>query len=122
MSAAAAASSAVAARAFGPSRPTRSARVSGPRELLSTTSYPASIARRARVLPMWPLPTKPIVVMTRATRSAQAVFPPVFAFGGRRSHRAQCLHEVGEVHPQDPDREVRIHRRHRVGSRVRAGV
>ena len=63
MSPAAAASSAVAARACGPSSATRSARVSGPRLLLRTTSWPASTASRATVLPMLPLPMSPMVVM-----------------------------------------------------------
>ncbi len=40
----AAASAGVAARARGPSSATRSLRVCGPRELLSTTSYPAATA------------------------------------------------------------------------------
>ncbi len=60
---ASAASAAVAARARGPRSATRSARVSGPRLLLSTTSWPASTTSRARVLPMFPLPMRPHVVM-----------------------------------------------------------
>src|SRR3954447_4654612 len=60
-----AASSAVAARARGPRSATRSWRVSGPRLLLRTTSYPAVTASRATVLPMCPLPMSPSVVMER---------------------------------------------------------
>src|SRR5437899_2908539 len=72
---AAAASAAVAAVARGPSSSTRSLRVSGPRELLNTTSYPAAAANRATVAPMFPLPIKPIVVISvvTATPSAQAL-------------------------------------------------
>src|SRR5689334_11410702 len=66
-----AASAAVAARAPGPSSATRSARVSGPRLLLITTSCPAARARRATVLPMLPLPMNPHVVM--AVTTAQLV-------------------------------------------------
>ena len=43
-----------AARACGPSSFTRSSRVCGPRELLSTTSYPAVMANRATLPPMRP--------------------------------------------------------------------
>jgi len=60
---AAAASAGVAARARGPNSSTRSLRVCGPRELLSTTSYPAATASRATVPPRFPLPMKPTVVM-----------------------------------------------------------
>src|SRR3954451_21863878 len=74
MSPAAAASTAVAARARGPSRATRSVRVSGPRLLLSTTSYPASTASRATVLPMLPLPMSPIVVMLRQRGASGSAF------------------------------------------------
>src|SRR6266508_235417 len=62
----AAASAGVAARARGPSSATRSLRVCGPRELLSTRSYPAATANRATVPPMFPLPMKPTVVMSLA--------------------------------------------------------
>src|SRR3954468_21274390 len=75
MSPAAAASAAVAARACGPSEATRSPRVSGPRLLLSTTSWPASTASRARVLPMFPLPMSPIVVTQTANTGATRRFP-----------------------------------------------
>jgi hypothetical protein len=37
--------------------------VSGPCELLITTSYPWAIAARARLLPTCPLPRIPMVVM-----------------------------------------------------------
>ena len=40
----------------------RSASVSGPRLLLSTTSWPASTASRATVEPILPLPMNPMVV------------------------------------------------------------
>jgi hypothetical protein len=43
------------------------ASVSGPRELLSTTWYPASMASRAMVLPMYPLPMNPTVVIFSAS-------------------------------------------------------
>src|SRR4029077_15967337 len=56
-----AASTAVAARALGPSSPTSAARVSGPRELLITTGYPDEIASLATWLPMCPAPMNPIV-------------------------------------------------------------
>jgi hypothetical protein len=36
----------------------------GPWELLSTTSYPCAVAALARLLPTWPLPMIPIVVMS----------------------------------------------------------
>src|SRR3954471_17968627 len=75
MSPAAAASAAVAAHARGPSWATRSARVSGPRLLLSTTSWPASIASRATVLPMFPLPMSPIVVTFAGNAAAAPAFP-----------------------------------------------
>src|SRR6202034_4843509 len=52
-----------AARALGPSSATRSARVSGPRELLSTTSIPASTASLATVPPILPHPISPRVVI-----------------------------------------------------------
>src|SRR5882757_3519467 len=61
---AAAACAGVAARACGPSSSTRSESVCGPRELLSTTSRPASTARRASVLPMFPLTMRPSVAMS----------------------------------------------------------
>src|ERR1035437_10285820 len=61
MSPACAASSGVAARACGPSSVTRSASVSGPRELLITTLYPFLTARRASWLPICPAPMSPIV-------------------------------------------------------------
>src|SRR3954454_1318064 len=75
MSPAAAASAAVAARAWGPSWCTRSVSVSGPRLLLSTTSWPASTASRARVLPMFPLPMSPMVVTSAASRAPAEPFP-----------------------------------------------
>src|SRR3954468_1229080 len=75
MSPAAAASAAVGARARGPSPATRSARVSGPRLLLSTTSWPASTASRATVLPMFPLPMSPIVVTSAGNAAAAPAFP-----------------------------------------------
>src|SRR3712207_1208445 len=75
MSPAAAASAAVAARARGPSSPTRSARVSGPRLLLRTTSWPAATASRAMVLPMFPLPMSPTVVTYAASRAPAEPFP-----------------------------------------------
>jgi hypothetical protein len=48
--------------ARGPSSAARSARVSGPRELLSTTWCPASMASRAIALPICPLPMNPTVI------------------------------------------------------------
>jgi hypothetical protein len=63
MSPAAAASPLVAADAAGPSSAARSASVSGPRELLSTTLCPAAMASRAMALPICPLPMNPTVVM-----------------------------------------------------------
>ena len=58
-----AASSGVAAQAFSPSSFTSPASVSGPRELLSTTSCPVFTASRASWLPMCPAPMKPMVAM-----------------------------------------------------------
>src|SRR3954447_24146259 len=75
MSPAAAASTAVAARACGPRRSTRSVRVLGPRLLLSTTSWPPSTASRATVLPMFPLPISPMVVTYAASRAPAEPFP-----------------------------------------------
>jgi hypothetical protein len=66
MSPAAAASPLVAADVRGPSAALRYASVSGPRELLSTTWCPASIASRAMALPICPLPMIPTVVMFSA--------------------------------------------------------
>src|ERR1022692_2317282 len=67
MSPATAASPLVAADARGPSSATVSASVSGPRELLSTTWYPASMASRAMALPICPLPMNPTVVIFSAS-------------------------------------------------------
>ena len=64
MSPAFAASIEVVARAFGPSFPTSSDKVSGPRLLLSTTSSPALTASCATVLPIFPLPINPQVVIS----------------------------------------------------------
>jgi hypothetical protein len=63
---------------LGPSSPTRSLRVAGPRELLSTTSYPAATAIRATVPPMFPLPMKPTVVIPLVNpRPPRGVCAPV---------------------------------------------
>src|SRR3954452_11477520 len=96
MSPAAAASAAVAARARGPSRPTRSVRVSGPRLLLSTTSWPASTASRATVPPMFPLPMSPMVVTYGASP------PPVTPLPERsgRLQRPAHLLAAGRHLPQ----------------------
>src|SRR3954465_9748266 len=87
MAPAAAASAAVAARACGPSSLTRSVRVSGPRLLLSTTSWPASTASRATVLPMFPLPMSPMVVTSGASRAPARPFPTLVlcCLGGSRA-------------------------------------
>src|SRR3954451_5635869 len=61
ISPASAASRGELARARGPSSLTSSFNVSGPRELLTTTSYPCRTASRASWLPMWPAPINPIV-------------------------------------------------------------
>src|SRR6266508_2701319 len=79
---AAAAPVGVAARARGPSSSTRSLRVCGPRELLSTTSYPAATANRATVPPRYPLPMKPIVVIPLWSTLAS---PPAFRDAGPTS-------------------------------------
>ena len=81
-SAACAASAGVAARARGPSSATRSAKVSGPRLLLSTTSCPAPTTSRARVLPMFPLPMRPHVVMAGDADGAPDHPGTVMAFRG----------------------------------------
>src|SRR4030088_1175245 len=75
MSPAAAASSTVAARAPGPSALTTSLRVSGPRELLSTTSWPSASAARATFVPMLPAPMVPRVVMLSPTWRSPGAFP-----------------------------------------------
>src|SRR5580704_7111983 len=67
MSPAAAASPVVAADARGPRSAAVSASVSGPRELLSTTWCPASMASRAMALPICPLPMNPTVVIFSAS-------------------------------------------------------
>src|ERR1700693_714680 len=67
MSPAAAASPLVAADPRGPSSAAVSASVSGPRELLSTIWYPASMASRAMALPICPLPMNPTVVIFSAS-------------------------------------------------------
>src|SRR5690242_5040398 len=83
-----AASCAVAARACGPSSATRSARVSGPLLLLSTTSCPAAIASRATVLPMLPLPMKPQVVIRSSTAQCVGSFHGVRAGEAQREARS----------------------------------
>src|SRR3954467_7537707 len=106
MSPAAAASVEVAARAWGPSSSTSSERVSGPRLLLSTTSWPAATASRATVLPMFPLPMSPIVVTYAANSRSASAFP-----SGRRRELA--------------DRELcalRIAHQRRPGPRVLGGA
>src|SRR3984957_11116049 len=55
---------AVPAVASEPSSAASSARVSGPRELLTTTRYPAATLSRATVPPIMPLPMMPRVAMT----------------------------------------------------------
>src|SRR3954447_18770343 len=93
MSPASAASKAVAARARGPSSATRSARDSGPRLLLSTTSWPAATASRATVLPMLPLPMSPMVVMSGASSRSAVSFPAVIS-------AAELADDVGEQRPE----------------------
>src|ERR1700722_17784911 len=68
---------AVPAVASGPSSAASSARVSGPRELLTTTRYPAATLSRATVPPIMPLPMMPRVAMTAPTPD------PAPAFRGR---------------------------------------
>src|SRR3954463_16185510 len=68
----AAASVTVPARAFSPRSETSSCSVSGPRELLITTSYPRSTRPRARVDPMCPAPMIPTRVMPGATHRESA--------------------------------------------------
>src|SRR5215207_6471887 len=75
-----AASSGVPAWAFGPSSPTSSRSVSGPRELLMVMRWPSSMSLRARVPPMWPAPMIPMVVgamfvMPDATRPTRISYP-----------------------------------------------
>jgi hypothetical protein len=57
-----AASGTVPARTPPPSETTTPASVSGPRELLSMTSWPAAPNRTASARPMWPAPTIPILI------------------------------------------------------------
>src|SRR5579863_3244944 len=89
-----AASCPVPARASGPSSAARSARVCGPRELLSTTGYPAATASLATVLPMRPLPISPTVVMDAVTPAGQ----PAFRAGGSASGATQRVQE--RLHPR----------------------
>jgi hypothetical protein len=86
---AAAASSAVPARACGASSSTRSCSVSGPRLLLSTTSWPASTASRATVLPMFPLPDESDGGHYLRQRTQSAVHPARSAHDAR--HTAATL-------------------------------
>src|SRR5262245_23594752 len=72
MSPARAASSGVVARALGPSSSTSAASVSGPRELLITTSCPLLTESRASWLPMRPAPMSPMVVMAAEPRYASS--------------------------------------------------
>ena len=78
----------VTALAFSPSSATRPASVSGPRELLMITSYPAARLSRATVLPMFPLPMKPTVVIEAATPARRRSFR-----GGHSRHFGDCLAE-----------------------------
>src|SRR3954464_11428717 len=100
---------AVAARAWGPSSATRSLSVSGPRLLLSTTSWTASTASRATVLPMCPLPMSPMVVIPAARTPPAESFPAGEHPGadvrldhlpdlGTRQVRPD-LHLLGRLHP-----------------------
>src|SRR5882762_8339088 len=59
----------LAARALGPSSSTRPFSVSGPRELLITTSYPCATANLASWLPMCPAPINPITFASISTSS-----------------------------------------------------
>src|SRR5438477_7440657 len=91
MSPACAASAGVAARARGPSSSTSSLSVSGPRELLSTTSYPAATASLATVPPMCPLPISPTVVMSGPNPAARSAIP-----GLRRIGRPGATRRAGQ--------------------------
>src|SRR5689334_3796779 len=92
MSPAAAASTGVPARAREPSSATRSASVSGPRLLLTTTSWPASTASRARVPPMCPAPMSPMVVMPGPIVGVADAFPDGLAEAdGNRTHQTEVL-------------------------------
>src|SRR6478752_4010060 len=86
---ASAASAAVAARARSPISDTRSASVSGPRELLMTTSWPCSAKSLARVPPMLPLPMNPMVVMRGERRT-----PPACSSGPSPRAGFEVLQEV----------------------------
>src|SRR5262245_17031384 len=98
---ASAACPAVAAVASGPSSATSSRSVSGPRELLITTVYPAATLSRATVPPISPLPMKPIVVMTPPTpgrpRSFLGFFPASFPGPQRAGHG---FGDFGVVQPE----------------------
>src|ERR1700735_3752829 len=82
---ASAACAAEPAVASGPSSAASSARVSGPRELLTTTRYPAATLSRATVPPIMPLPMMPRVAMTAPTPD------PAPAFRGRDPGRGPRL-------------------------------
>src|SRR6266508_2583327 len=116
---AAAAPVGVAARARGPSSSTRSLRVCGPRELLSTTSYPAATANRATVPPRYPLPMKPIVVIplwsTLASPPGSIADGTDIAQFGKASekHAANPPKHRQQPHQPPGDRRTRPDGRHR---------
>src|SRR3954454_11937623 len=91
---------AVSAVARSPSSWTTSTRVSGPRELLSTTSYPFVMASRATACPMFPAPMKPIVVMGCATDRLATLFRDGDLDGVLRTPDALAARGVLVVHDQ----------------------
>src|SRR5208337_980120 len=97
MSPAFAASTAVAARAFGPSSAMSADKVSGPRELLITTLYPFATASRAIWLPICPAPMIPIVVVVFAILSLRCSVAQADHIGPRTndSDTAEILQNVG---------------------------
>src|SRR6476619_7568083 len=82
----------VSASACAPSAATTSVSVSGPRELLITTSYPCATASRATAWPMFPAPMKPMVVMAAPTPRRPRLFP-----GSAHGDPSGVLHRAGPL-------------------------
>src|SRR5260370_40918854 len=112
----------VTARASGPSSAARSVRVSGPRELLSSTWCPAATASRATVPPVRPLPISPSVVMDAPTPGARRSFQrpeqrlhPRAEVGRSARGDLVAVHDRGLVYPVHPGVDHVIADRHDAG-------
>src|SRR4051812_41886920 len=95
-----AAPSVVSAEARSPRSATTSTSVSGPRELLSTTSYPLVMASLATACPTLPAPMKPMVVMRSQTSRPAALFRDGDPLGVLRGAGALAVGGVLVVHDQ----------------------